>query len=270
MALNDTDANRVRSIRLFKNVSDHRLPALLKSASIRHFPRRASLFSEGDRASCLYTLLHGSVELFSEHHDRRSTVAVIRSIKPIVLTLIVNDVNPVSACTLERTELLAVPLKVIHDLIDGDPRFARAITYELAGHLLDVIEDFKNHRLRTTIERLAEWILRCDRDAGGTGCFVLPYGKRVLASHLGMAPENLSRNLASLAALGVAVRGRQVSLSDRTALAGLARLEAPPSAPETVNTLPHYPAAQETGGRGNCPDPGEELRSRARARSFTS
>jgi CRP/FNR family transcriptional regulator, transcriptional activator FtrB len=238
MALSDTDANRVRSIRLFKNMSDDRLPALLKSASIRHFPRRASLFSEGDRASCLYTLLHGSVELFSEHHDRRSTVAVVRSIKPIVLTLIVDDVNPVSACTLERTELLAVPLRLVHDLIDGDPRFAQAISYELAGHLLDVIEDFKNHRLRTTIERLAEWILRCDQDAGGTGCFVLPYGKRVLASHLGMAPENLSRNLASLAALGVAVHGRQVSLNNRAALAELARVEV------------------EAGGA--CPHAGEE------------
>jgi len=40
-----------------------------------------------------------------------------------------------------------------------------------------------------------------------------------------MAPENLSRNFASLAAFGVAVHGRQVSLSDRAALAELARLE---------------------------------------------
>ena len=52
----------------------------------------------------------------------------------------------------------------------------------------------------------------------------IPYGKRVLASHLGMAPENLSRNLASLAPLGVAVRGRHVSLNDRAALAQFARL----------------------------------------------
>jgi|SRR5271166_395264 len=222
------DADLVQSIRLFKDISAPSLPTLIKSASVRHFPPRVLLFSEGERANSLHTVIHGAVELFSEHHDRRSTIAVVRSIRPIVLTTIVDDVNPMSACTLECSELLAVPLKVIHDLIDADPRFARAITYELADHLLDVIEGFKNHRLRTTIERLAEWILRCDEDAGGTGCFVLPYGKRILASHLGMAPENLSRNLASLAALGVAVRGRQVSLNDRTALAELARLDSPP------------------------------------------
>ena len=223
--MNKTDADRVRSIRLFKSVSDASLSALLKLAALRHFPARTPLFNEGDRANSLYTLINGSVELFSERHDRRSTFAVVRSMKPFVLTSIVDDLNPMSARTLEQSDLMLVPLKVVHGLIETEPAFARAITYELAGAFRSIIEDFKNDRLRTSIERLAEWILRCDQDAGGTGHFVLPYGKRVLASHLGMAPENLSRNLASLAALGVGVRGRQISLSDRPALAELARLE---------------------------------------------
>ena len=191
MALNKADAGRVRSIHLFENVSDPYLPTLLKSASIRHFPPRILLFTEGDRATTLYTLLRGSVELFSEHHDRWSTIAVIRSIKPFMLTSIAHDLNPMSARTLERSQLLLVPLKVIQRLIDADPAFARAITHELAGDLRDIIEDFKNHRLKTSMERLAEWMLRSDQDAGGTGHFVIPYGKRTLASLLGMAPEKL-------------------------------------------------------------------------------
>jgi CRP/FNR family transcriptional regulator, transcriptional activator FtrB len=225
MALNKTDAARVRSIRLFKSVSDASLSALLTLAALRHFPARTPLFNEGDRANSLYTLINGSVELFTERHGRRSTLAVVCSPKPIVLTSIAEELNAISARTLEGSELLLVPLKMVHDLIVTDPAFARAITFELAGELRDMIEDFKKHRLRTTVERLAEWILRSDQDAGGTGRFVLPYGKRVLASHLGMAPENLSRNFASLGALGVSVHGRQVSLNDRAALAQLAGIE---------------------------------------------
>jgi CRP/FNR family transcriptional activator FtrB len=253
MALNGGDADRVRSIPLFQNLSDRCLPALLKSASIRYFPARAMLFAEKSRANTLYTLLRGAVELFSEHHDRRSTIAIIRSVKPVLLTSIADDLNPVSARTLERSELLLLPLKVVHELIDSDGAFARAVTCELARDLRAIIEDFKNQRLRTSIERLAEWILRSDEDAGGNGRFVLPYGKGILASHLGMAPENLSRNLASLAAIGVAVRGRQVSFTDRTGLADLARVgDAAPAhavAPPLAHISPSWqPALRKRKG----------------------
>jgi CRP/FNR family transcriptional regulator, transcriptional activator FtrB len=104
------------------------------------------------------------------------------------------------------------------------------MTHELAGDLRDIIEDFKNHRLRTSVERLAEWMLRSDQRAGGTGRFAIPYDKRTLASYLGMTPENLSRNLASLTSVGVAVHGPQVTLNDRAALAAFARMDATPRA----------------------------------------
>ena len=217
-----SDANRVRSIPLFQNLGDRCQSILLKSASLRYFPARTLLFNERARANVLYTLLQGSVELFSEHHDQRSTIAVIRSIRPIMLTSILDNINPLSACTLERSELSLVPLRIVHELIDFDVSFAGAIAYELARDLRKTTEDFKNDRLQTGVERLAGWILRSDKESGGTGHFVIPYGKHVLASQLGMTAESLSRNFASLAARGVTVRGRQISVSDRTALAELA------------------------------------------------
>jgi CRP/FNR family transcriptional regulator, transcriptional activator FtrB len=224
MALNEADAVALRSIHLFKSLSDPSLPALLKSAAVKHFAPRIVLFSEGDRATTLYTLLQGSIELFSEHHDRRSTIAVIRSVRPFVLASITDSINPMSARTLARSDLLLVPLPVIHRLMDTDPAFARAIAYELAGDVRDIIEDFKSHRLRTSIERVAEWIIRSDQAAGGAGSFVIPHDKCTLASYLGMKPESLSRNLAALGNAGVSVRGRQVCVSDPAALAEIARL----------------------------------------------
>jgi CRP/FNR family transcriptional regulator, transcriptional activator FtrB len=224
MALNEAEAATVRSIHLFKGLSEPSLPVLLKSASIKHFPPRIVLFSEGDRATTLYTLLQRSIELFSEHHDRHSTIAVIRSIRPFVLASITDNISPMSARTLARSDLLLVPLPVIHRLIDTDPAFACAIVRELAGDLRDIIQDFKSHRLRTSIERVAEWMVRSEEAAGRTGSFVIPHDKCTLASYLGMEPESLSRNLASLASVGVSVRGRQISVSNRAALAEIARL----------------------------------------------
>lgn len=222
MAVRRIDAEQLRSVRLFKEVNDRHFPRLLKSASLRHVPARTVLFREGERPTVFYTLIDGSVELFSETHERRCTISVIHSIKPCLLTSIVNDRNPMSARTLERSQLLLVPAKVIHALIETDLGFACAATHELAGDCEDVVEDFKNHRLRKTMERLAHWMLRSDAIGGGTGRFAIPYDKRALASHLGMAPENLSRTLAALASAGVIVRGRHVTLKDRSALAAAA------------------------------------------------
>ncbi len=224
MILHPNDADRMRSVALFRGVNDAHFHALLKVASLRHVEARTILFREGQRPTVLYTLIEGSVELFSEHHERRCTVAVIRSTKPCVLTSIMRDCSPMSARTLERSLLLLVPAKVIHELIETDLGFASAATQELADDCHEVVEDLKNHRLRTAIERLAHWMLRSDKSAGGTGSFAIPYDKRTLASYLGMAPENLSRNLSALAPQGLAVRGRHVTLNNRSALAAKAGL----------------------------------------------
>jgi CRP/FNR family transcriptional activator FtrB len=232
MALSEADAVALRSIPLFKSLNDPSLPVLLKSTSVKHFSPRIVLFTEGERATNLYTLLQGSIELFSEHHDRRSTIGVIRSIRPFVLASIADNINPMSARTLARSDLLVMPIPVIHRLMDTDPAFARAIACELAGDLCGIIQDFKSHRLRTSIERVAEWIIRSDEAAGGNGSFVIPHDKCTLASYLGMEPESLSRNLASLVEAGVSVRGRHVSVTDSAALARIARMTDAPLAPE--------------------------------------
>src|ERR1043166_2632467 len=93
MIFRDNDITRLRSIDLFSHMSDAHFRKLSRGASLRHFPARTMLFREGDRPRVLYTLIDGSVELFSQRHDRRCTIAVLRSVKPCVLTSIMQDRN---------------------------------------------------------------------------------------------------------------------------------------------------------------------------------
>jgi CRP/FNR family transcriptional activator FtrB len=81
-----------------------------------------------------------------------------------------------------------------------------------------MIRALKNHKLRSGVERLANWILDTDRRQGGRGKIVLNYDKRTLAAYLGMTPESLSRKFAGLAAHGVASSGREMVITDRQAL----------------------------------------------------
>jgi hypothetical protein len=53
----------------------------------------------------------------------------------------------------------------------------------------------------------------------------VPYDKSVLAGRLGMAPETLSRDLARLAAWGVIVDGRRLTIKDPSVLRQLAKVD---------------------------------------------
>lgn len=228
MTKNTVEADVVRSVSLFRNVSDTSLQELVVSASLREVPARVLLFNEGDRPANLYTLVRGAVELYSEHDDRHFTNAVVHAGRTFMLPSVLTNQNPLSARVLEPSELIVVPVKLVPALLGRDPEFARAMIQELASEYQEVIEDFKGYRMRSTTERVAHWMLRCDGQNGMSGQFIMPFGKRVLASYLGMAPEHLSRSLSALASAGVVVDGRSITLKDRAALSAAAG----PSLPE--------------------------------------
>ena len=81
-----------------------------------------------------------------------------------------------------------------------------------------------NEKLRTSVERLAAWIIQtCKADGGNQASLELRFNKRILASRLGMAPENLSRNLALLERYGVHNAGRDIMVEDVRRLAEFAK-----------------------------------------------
>jgi CRP/FNR family transcriptional regulator, transcriptional activator FtrB len=217
----------LRSIPLFGKLSNAHLANLAVSVSLRRFAPRTVLFTEGDRPGSLYILVNGAVELFSEQDERHATVAVVRGAGPLVLYSILSEHTPLSGRVLERSELIVAPAKPVVALFGQDPDFASTVIQELASECRRLVECFKSHRLRSTTERVAHWMLHCDRTSGLTGQIVIPFDKRVLASYLGMAPEHLSRSFSALASAGVVVHGRNVTLNDRAALVEAAGLIAP-------------------------------------------
>jgi CRP/FNR family transcriptional activator FtrB len=95
------------------------------------------------------------------------------------------------------------------------------------------MRELQSQKLRTSLERLANWILITRREQGETTAITLPFQKRTLASLIGTSPENLSRNFQALTEHGVEIRGSRLVITDVDALVTLAR----PS-PE-LDDIPH-------------------------------
>ena len=106
---------------------------------------------------------------------------------------------------------------------DADNDFARAVVRELAQCYRAVVKAQKDLKLRTSLERLANYLLREQTRGGGDAAFDLPHDKRRLASFLGMTPENLSRAFKSLRSYGVTVEGSRVTINDQADLERFAK-----------------------------------------------
>lgn len=219
--------DQVRTIPLFGDISEESASRLAGAATLRQCAARTILFREDSAAANLIIVLKGSVELFSEHDDRYCTLAVVAAIRPLALSAMLSGHNSLSARVLEPADVVSIPAELIAALAEEDAGFANALRQQLVSEGLELIEDFKSHRLRSTVERVAHWMLRGDRTTGDTGHIMIPFDKRVLASYLGMAPEHLSRSFSALASAGVEVNGRSVTLSDRAALSEIAREDVP-------------------------------------------
>ncbi len=84
------------------------------------------------------------------------------------------------------------------------------------------MKNTKNLKLRTSLERLANYLVRQQKNTNST-VFDLNMEKRRLASSLGMTPENLSRAFKGLEPYGVCVKGGQIELIDLVALEDFAK-----------------------------------------------
>src|SRR5215470_15756925 len=214
-----SDLEIVRELPLFRDMALEHFDALVAAAFLQKFPQHVTLIHEGEPSDFLYVIVEGSVELFAESGGRETTIEIIRPVATFNLAAVIRDeVYLKSARTLTPAQILMIPAAAVRAVFDRDAAFARATVAELAQRYRELVRALKDQKLRTGTERLANWILETDRRQGGHGRVVLPHDKRTLASRLGMTPENLSRNLASLAAHGVAGSGREIVIADRDAL----------------------------------------------------
>jgi CRP/FNR family transcriptional activator FtrB len=218
------EIDEMRRLPLFAGVAPACTEAMLQAAVLRRFPARVELVREGDPADFLHVVVDGQVEVFAAYRDRETTLSVLSAGRTFIAAAVVLDrVYLKSARTLEPARILMIPGDTLRQYFGEDAGLARALALELAENYRGLVRELKNQKLRSSIERLANWLLNRHAETGAAGTFELPFDKRVLAARLGMAPEALSRAFASLVPYRVAVKGPTVRIDDLGALQKLAQ-----------------------------------------------
>jgi CRP/FNR family transcriptional activator FtrB len=217
--MRDTDAEIVRALPLFRGMEPQHFATLIGAGYLQRFPHRVELIHEGHKPDFLHVLVEGSVEFVSTGRGRETTLSVLTPPGAFILAAVVLDqVYLKSARTIDKSVVVLIPAAAVREVFNKDPAFARAVVAELALRYRAIVKDLKNQRLRTGLERLANWVLVHNEKMGRPGRFKLPMEKRALAGLLGMRAENLSRSFTEIAEHGVTVRGSTVTIDD---IAGL-------------------------------------------------
>lgn len=212
--MSDSSHPDLRSLALFSDMAQAHFETLLRGACVQNFPPRIDLITEGNPADFLHVVLSGAVDLFSIWNGRETSLATVRPVSTFILAATIRDAPYLmSARTLRKCRIALIPSKDVRAMFDVDGAFAQATVNELAGCCRTVIQSTKNLKLRTSLERLANYLVR-QHARTGSKAFDLNIKKRRLASVLGMTPENLSRAFKALEPYGVTVAGSQILIED--------------------------------------------------------
>lgn len=218
------DIDAVREQRIFSGVDPNCVDDMLHASFLQRFPPHVELVREGEPADFLYVVIEGQVEVFDRYYNRETTIAILGPGSCFITAAVVLDrVYLKSVRSLTQARALLIPAAAVRRCFAQDAAFARALAIDLALAYRAVVKDLKNQKLRSGIERLANWLLVAHAEFGSAASFTLPFEKKILAARLGMAPEVLSRAFATLAAYKVRVTGSNIEIGDLDALHKLAR-----------------------------------------------
>ncbi len=214
----------IAKLPLFREMQDEQRERIFSSSFLQVFPPQLTLFELGQHPDFLHVLVDGLVELYATSAGRDTTIGIVEAVTSFILAAVVTD-QPylMSARTIASSRILLVPAALVREVVKDDCALMQATMRELAQAYRDMVRALTDMKLRQSAERLGNLILQQDHRQGGTGKVRLKTEKRLLASLLGMTPENLSRAFGVLGSRGISVNGPQITISDRAALEAFVR-----------------------------------------------
>lgn len=222
--LSFAELDLVRRTPVFATLTPRTLAPLLESAVARSFGRQSVLFLQGEPASRFFVVLDGWVRLYRQApNGHEVTIAVLGRGDSFAEAVVLQTMPfPVSAQAATDSRLLVIPADDFMRHLRTDADLCLKVMAAMARRLQDLVFQLESVSTRSTVQRLALFVLRLCEGETGDCRIELPLDKNLIAARLGMQPETLSRCLAKLRRAGVESDGHLLRIHDVARLRSLA------------------------------------------------
>ena len=197
----------------FKFSSQKTLEALAQIAIPKTLNKGEVLFTQGDKAHCMYLLAAGNVQLHKEAQDGKNTV--IKVVRPVEIfaeaILFEADTYPVSAQALVKSIVLLLPKHQISCLLANED-----FRNDFIGMLMKKIRYLANQINQISANDVSQRLIMFLKDQfPGKNDIVLNISKKDVAAAIGTTPETLSRVILKLAkAKKMVWKGKKIELKN--------------------------------------------------------
>lgn len=217
----------ISTLPLFAKMNEEQRERIFAASLVQVFPPQLTLFDVGQKPDFLYVLIDGLVELHTSNGMRDTVVEIAQPVSTFILAALITD-QPflMSARTLEASRIMMIPGGILRNVIKQDSALMQETMRELAVGYRNMVRALTDMKLRQSTERLGNYILLQSHKQNGQINVQLRSEKKLLASLLGMTPENLSRAFSALSKYGVSIDGADITITDYAALVQFARPDA--------------------------------------------
>jgi CRP/FNR family transcriptional activator FtrB len=223
------DRKLLRATSLFAPLAPQEFERVAAGIVVHGLPRGTLVCQQGERPEFLYVILSGRVALLGEASGKPETVVEFFDAGDVFVAAAVILDAPLlmSARVVRDARIALVPAGSFRRLLTQEPALALALAHQFAHYWRKLIRQIKDLKLKSAAERLAVFLIALAPSGSGAASVTLPQERKLIAAHIGVTPESLSRAFVALRAVGVGGRGRKVTIDD------LARLRAFCGADET-------------------------------------
>ena len=219
MQLKVIHKNILRRHHLFARMSEEQLTELMNSAITVKLEKSEYLFLQGEPAERFYFVISGRVKLFRMLPEGvEKVIEVFGPSDTFAEALMFHNAQeyPVSAQAMENCELFSFSNKTYKHLVRSDSQLALELLAELSFRLHKRLHEIEVLSLRNSSLRVVRYLLSLIETEGGEDDSIeLPIAKKLIAAHLAVQPETLSRIFNRMKEEGVVeMKGRYLRVTD--------------------------------------------------------